>query len=344
MSLPRAPHRAHLVHAVAVCAVAVTLAGCSGSGSGAAGRSPGVSASAAGDARRTVVTFTGASPLGAERLRRTADRMRARAEALGLKEVRVDTHGNEVTVTGRAADVKQLTLLGTSGHLGFRPVLAEETVGTTETPTPTPTPTSSAGADPAGRAVTDGLLPRAAGSASASAAPAPAEGSVPDAALQARYAALGCSARERNAMRREAPAGDAVVACGTTGGGSASRAKFILGPTAVEGVHVASAVAVRDKQVAGWVVRLGFDSVGARRFSDMTGSLAVNVAPRNQMAIVLDGAVISAPSVSQRLDGGTAEIYGSFTRESAEQLAVTVGSGALPAPLTVTSVTSLRHT
>ncbi|MFE2537574.1 hypothetical protein [Streptomyces sp. NPDC059371] len=338
MSLPRAPHRALLV-----CAVAAVLAGCSvsGSGSDAADRSPGAPASAAGDSRRTVVTFAGTSPLGAEHLRRTADRMRSRADALGLKDVRVDTQGNGVTVTGRAADVKQLTQLGMSGHLGFRPVLAEETVGTTPTPTPTP----SASGDPArGRAVTDGLLPRAAGSASASAAPAPAEGSVPDAALQARYAALGCSAQERIATRRDAPAGDAVVACGTTGGGSASRAKFVLGPTAVEGVHVTSAVAVRDKQVAGWIVRLDFDSVGARQFSDMTGSLALNTSPQNQMAIVLDGAVISAPSVSQRLDGGTADIYGSFTRESAEQLAVTLGSGALPTPLTVTSVTSLRHT
>ncbi|MFF2367240.1 hypothetical protein ACFVU0_31665 [Streptomyces sp. NPDC058122] len=335
MPLPRAPHRALLA-----CAVTVTLAGCSvsGSGSDAADRSPGASASAAGDSRRTVVTFSGTSPLGAERLRRTADRMRARADALGLKDVRVDTRGNGVTVTGRAADVDQLTRLGMSGHLGFRPVLAEATVGTTPTPTP------SASADPTrGRAVTDGLLPRAAGSASASAAPEPAEGNAPDAALQARYAALGCSTQERIATRREAPAEDAVVACGTTGAGSASRAKFILGPTAVEGVHVTSAVAVRDKRVPGWIVRLDFDSVGARQFSDVTRRLAVNTSPQNQFAVVLDGAVISAPSVSQQLDGGTADIYGSFTRASAEQLAATLGSGALPTPLTVMSVTSLRR-
>ncbi|MET8860261.1 protein translocase subunit SecD, partial [Streptomyces sp. NPDC004579] len=173
--------------------------------------------------------------------------------------------------------------------------------------------------------------------------PVSAEGNAPDAALQARYAALGCSTQERIATRREAPADDAVVACGTTGDGSAARAKFILGPTAVEGVHVTSAVAVRDKRVPGWIVRLDFDSVGGRQFSGMTGSLATNAAPRNQMAVVLDGSVISAPSVGRRLDGGTADIYGSFTRESAEQLAATLGSGALPTPLTVMSVTSLRR-
>ncbi|MFE2299814.1 preprotein translocase subunit SecD [Streptomyces sp. NPDC059445] len=338
MSLPRAPHRALLV-----CAVAVALAGCSasGSGSGAAGRSPGTSVSASGDSRRTVVTFAGASPLAADPLRRTVDRMRARAKALGLKDARVATQGNEITVTGRAADVKQLTQLGMSGHLGFRPVLAEDVVGAA--PTPTPTPSASA-APTRGRAVTDGLRRlRAADSPSASAAPAPAQGSAEEAALQARFAALDCSVRERPATEREAAARESVVACGSDGAASGSRAKFALGPTAVDGAHVSSAKAVKDPQTGTWIVRLDFDSVGARQFSEVTRRLSLNASPQNQFAIVLDGTVISAPSVSQQLDGGTAEISGSFTRESARQLAVTLRSGALPAPLTVMSVTSLRH-
>ncbi|WP_392969453.1 hypothetical protein [Streptomyces sp. LN245] len=109
------------------------------------------------------------------------------------------------------------------------------------------------------------------------------------------------------------------------------------------GTHVSSAGAVRDQRVGGRVVRLGFDPVGAKEFSALTGTLSANSAPQNQMAIVLDGAVISAPSVNQRLGDGTAEISGSFTRESAERLAVTLGSGALPAPVTVTGVTRLPH-
>ncbi|MFF8536990.1 hypothetical protein ACN6K9_002080 [Streptomyces sp. SAS_267] len=344
MPLPRAPHRALLL-----CVAAATLAACSASGSGSADRSPGAagavrsgtaSPSAAADSPRSVVTFAGATPLGADAARRTADRMRARAKALGLQDVRVETRDGGVDVTGRTADEKRLTGLGTSGRLGFRAVLAEETVGAA--PTPTPTPSSSA--DPArGRAVTDGLLPRAAGSASASAGPAPAEGGAQDAALQARYAALGCSAQERAATERKARAEDSVVACGTDGGGSGSRTKFILGPTAVDGAHVASAKAVLGRQTGGWLVRLRFDSVGAREFAALTGGLSVNTPPQNQMAIVLDGAVISAPSVNQQLGGGTAEISGSFTRESAERLAVTLGSGALPAPVTVTGVTRLPH-
>ncbi|MFD5638084.1 hypothetical protein ACFWJM_28595 [Streptomyces sp. NPDC127077] len=111
----------------------------------------------------------------------------------------------------------------------------------------------------------------------------------------------------------------------------------------MDGAHVSSTKAVRDPRTGTWRARLDFDSVGGRQFSGMTGSLATNAAPRNQMAVVLDGSVISAPSVGRRLDGGTADIYGSFTRESAEQLAATLGSGALPTPLTVMSVTSLRR-
>ncbi|MFF3887748.1 hypothetical protein [Streptomyces sp. NPDC001914] len=346
MPLPRAPRRALLV-----CAVAAALAGCSVTGSGSAKKPPGTSgsvrsgtapASVAADAGRSVVDFAGTAPLGADALRRTVDRMRARAGALGLTDVSVEARDGGITVTGRTADEKRLTELGTSGRLGFRPVLAEEPVGATPTSTPTP---SASSAPTRGRAVTDGLRPRTAGSASASASavPAPAEGSAPDAALQARFAALDCTARERPAAEREAAAGDSVVACGSDGGGSGSRARFILGPTAVDGAHVSSAKAVNDRQTGRWVVQLDFDSVGARQFSELTGSLSTRMSPQNQMAIVLDGAVISAPSVNQRLDGGTTEISGSFTRESAEQLAVTLGSGALPAPVTVSGVTRLPH-
>ncbi|MEV6194484.1 hypothetical protein AB0M19_19085 [Streptomyces sp. NPDC051920] len=346
MPLPRAPRRALLV-----CAVAAALAGCSvtGSGSGSAKKSPGTPgsvrsgtapASVAADAGRSVVDFAGTAPLGADALRRTVDRMRARAGALGLTDVSVEARDGGITVTGRTEDEKRLTELGSSGRLGFRPVLAEEAVGATPTSTPTP---SASSAPTRGRAVTDGLRPRTAGSASASAVPAPAEGSAPDAALQARFAALDCTAREQPAAEREAPAEDSVVACGSDGGGSGSRARFILGPTAVDGAHVSSAKAVNDRQTGRWVVQLDFDSVGARQFSELTGSLSTRMAPQNQMAIVLDGAVISAPSVNQRLDGGTTEISGSFTRESAEQLAATLGSGALPAPVTVSGVTRLPH-
>ncbi|MGW1065958.1 SecDF P1 head subdomain-containing protein [Streptomyces aureus] len=337
MRLSRAPHRALLL-----CAAATVLAACSASGSadrsaGAPGAG-GASSTVTTDPRRSVVTFTGETALGAEAVRRTADRMRARVKALGLKDVRVEGRGGEITVTGRSADVKALMELGVSGRISFRPVLAEEAVGVTRTPPPSPS------ADPpSGRAVTEGLRPHTDGSPSASAGPAQTEGGAQSAALQARFAALNCSANERAELGRRATAGDSVLACGTDGGGSGSRAKFVLGPTAVDGVHLSSARAVHDRQAGGWIVRLGFDSVGARQFSALTQGLSVNAPPQNQMAIVLDGGVISAPSVHQRLEGGTADIYGGYDRRTAEQLAVTVGTGPLPARVQIASVTQLPH-
>ncbi|MFD9461703.1 hypothetical protein [Streptomyces sp. NPDC060027] len=342
MRLPRAPRTALLI-----CVAAATLAACSGSSSGSGGRSSGTAGSArsgvaapsaTADGRRSVVTFAGSSPLGSAALRRNADRMRARAEALGLTGVRVEARGGTITVTGPTADEKRLTELGASGRLGFRPVLATETLSPSLTPQPSPSP------DPAqGRAVTEGLRPRVTGSASASAAPGPAEGSAVDAALQRRFVVLDCSQHHRP-TEADGDARDSVVACGADGGADSPPAKYLLGPTAVDGAHVASAEAAHDEQGRGWTVRLDFDSVGTERFAALTADLSTHQAPQNQCAIVLDGAVISAPSVSQSLGGGQAEISGGFNRESAEQLAVTLDSGALPNPLAVTEVTRLPHT
>jgi len=78
------------------------------------------------------------------------------------------------------------------------------------------------------------------------------------------------------------------------------------------------------------VVRFNFDTVGARRFGDVTGE---NVG--RLLAIVLDGEVISAPRIRQPILGGSGIIEGGFTVQSANDLAILLRAGALPAPLTV---------
>ncbi len=75
-------------------------------------------------------------------------------------------------------------------------------------------------------------------------------------------------------------------------------------------------------------VNFKFDTVGARRFGDTTKS---NVGKR--FAIVLDNAVISAPVIREAILGGQGIITGSFTSESANELALQLRAGALPAPL-----------
>lgn len=78
------------------------------------------------------------------------------------------------------------------------------------------------------------------------------------------------------------------------------------------------------------VVSFRFDAVGGRKFGDATRD---NVGRR--FAIVLDGGVISAPVIRSYIPGGSGIISGSFTVQSATDLALLLRSGALPAPLTV---------
>ncbi len=78
------------------------------------------------------------------------------------------------------------------------------------------------------------------------------------------------------------------------------------------------------------VVTTVFDATGARRFAKLTTE-HVN----ERFAIVLDGKVLSAPSIREPIPGGRGQISGGFTLQGAKDLAVLLRSGALPAPLQV---------
>ncbi|MEW6620502.1 MAG: protein translocase subunit SecD [bacterium] len=78
------------------------------------------------------------------------------------------------------------------------------------------------------------------------------------------------------------------------------------------------------------VVSLEFNKVGARKFARVTGA-HIN----EQLAIVLDGKVRSAPVIRSRIDGGRAQIEGNFTLEDARDLKIILRAGALPAPVKV---------
>src|SRR5690606_39207248 len=73
-----------------------------------------------------------------------------------------------------------------------------------------------------------------------------------------------------------------------------------------------------------------FDSQGARRFGDVT---AQNIGKR--FAILLDGRVISAPTIQSAILGGSGQITGNFTIASASELVTLLEGGALPAQLNV---------
>jgi protein-export membrane protein SecD len=98
----------------------------------------------------------------------------------------------------------------------------------------------------------------------------------------------------------------------------------------VDGADLTDARAGTNGQTGEWVVNFKFNSNGARRFADITRA---NVGHR--FAVVLDDKVITAPVIREPITGGSGQISGSFTAASANDLAVLLRAGALPAPLTV---------
>jgi preprotein translocase subunit SecD len=78
------------------------------------------------------------------------------------------------------------------------------------------------------------------------------------------------------------------------------------------------------------IVSLKFDRKGSAIFSKLTGE---NI--NRRLAIVLDGKVYSAPVIRCKIPNGQAIIEGSFTREEANDLAVVLRAGALPAPVII---------
>ena len=113
----------------------------------------------------------------------------------------------------------------------------------------------------------------------------------------------------------------------TTGGGE-PRPIVVRKRVSVSGDNLVDAQPTfQDNQP---VVSLRFDAVGARKFGSLTRD---NVGKR--FAIVLDGAVISAPVIREAIPGGSGIISGNFTTETAQDLALLLRAGALPAPLTI---------
>ena len=85
-----------------------------------------------------------------------------------------------------------------------------------------------------------------------------------------------------------------------------------------------------DNQSNETVVTFNLDRVGAKKFAKATSS---NVGKK--LAIILDGKIISAPNIIEPIIGGTGQITGNFTFQSATDLALLLRSGALPAPLNI---------
>jgi preprotein translocase subunit SecD len=168
------------------------------------------------------------------------------------------------------------------------------------------------------------VLATAAATGAADPAATPATGVSPE--VNAKFAALDCTKPENlQGSGADAPT-DTIVACDRAG-----LTKYILAPAEVLGRQISKASAGLDAQSgSAWYVSLTFNGEGTTAFGAITSRVTSLAAPLNQVAIVLDGLVVSAPRINEAIPSGNAQITGSFTQLEAQDLANVLKYGALP--------------
>lgn len=124
------------------------------------------------------------------------------------------------------------------------------------------------------------------------------------------------------------PPGSEIVPYSPTSGQTGLLAVRRLG--GIKGDSLTGAQQSFDGQTNAPVVAFTFDSQGGAKFATLTSQ---NVGKR--FAVILDGQVITAPVIESPIIGGSGQIQGQFTVESANALAIQLRSGALPVDLTV---------
>ena len=160
--------------------------------------------------------------------------------------------------------------------------------------------------------------------ATADAAATPAAGV--SAEVNAKFAALDCTKPENLQGNGADDATAVLVTCDRAGG-----AKYILAPAEVLGRQISKASAGLDPQAgSAWFVSLTFDGEGTSAFGALTSRVTALPEPTNQVAIVLDGLVVSSPRITEAIPSGNAQITGSFTQLEAQDLANVLKYGALP--------------
>jgi preprotein translocase subunit SecD len=224
--------------------------------------------------------------------------IRQRVNSLGVAESEVSAQGSGtnrqivISVPGETGR-RIVDLVGQTAELRFRQVLATA-----------PAAATAANKSDTKTATTAGVSP----------------------AVNAQFAALDCT----KAANRQGGGGDAptatIVACDRAG-----TSKYILAPAEVLGSQVSKATAAIDQQgAAGWYVLLNFNGDGTSKFGALTTRVTSLPAPQNQVAIVLDGLVVSAPRIIQAIVTGSAQITGNFTQTDATDLSNVLKYGALP--------------
>jgi preprotein translocase subunit SecD len=289
------------------------------------------------------------------------------AAIVRFRQVLIETGGTSV-----APDATQVT-----PSPGATPSVSG---GATTSPSPSPSATASTSGSPSpsttsnGRALPAQFLAASAtptpstsvsasatGSAAASATPVPVSTTPPplvsglplrttldgvDPAVLTQFDSYVCPASDK--LQPVVPDTDAnatkvVVACGPDGGGGVN--KYLLGPELFKGDEIRGATAGLVSQSAtDWTVNLELKSHGADVFGKATSAVVKYSSPFNQIAVVLDGVVESAPVIQAAITDGNAQITGNFTEQTATDLVKVLQFGALPVAFTVDTVATVSPT
>ncbi|GAB6183764.1 protein translocase subunit SecD [Thermodesulfovibrio hydrogeniphilus] len=131
--------------------------------------------------------------------------------------------------------------------------------------------------------------------------------------------------------RNKIPEGDEIVfqrIVNKETGEVYKRPYIVKKETLLTGDLLAEAHVSIDQRFNEPYVSLRFNEAGAKIFEEITGKYV-----KRRLAIILDGNLYSAPMIQEKIEGGNAQITGSFTLEEAKDLAIVLRAGALPAPV-----------
>jgi preprotein translocase subunit SecD len=254
----------------------------------------------------------GGAEITQEQLNQAVEIIRQRVDGSGVSEAEITTQSgrNVVVSLPGVPSAETRELIQASAAMEFRPVITVGPAAAAAQPVPDeqlPAPT----AEPTNASDDNWITPE----------------------LYREFESTDCTdPATLEASVEPAPADKPMIACEPTTG-----AKYILGPVEVPGTNIDDATFGLSQSGQGasineWGVNIKFNGEGTKTFREVTERLFAfpQGDPHNQFAIVLDGQVISAPTVQGVITDGQPRITGQFNQESAKALSEQLKYGALP--------------